>query len=212
MTFERTIRCGPTALVAAVLVIGLVAPASATPEGRNGRIAVAGGSYERQDIRSVLPDGSRERRLTDTVKRNESQVRWSPAGSRIVFAAGTGDTFGIEIFVMRADGSRVRRLTDNELLDASPDWSPRGRRIVFIRGRQSRGLYTMRSDGSRVRRIDYDGYVGYWARWSPSGRRIAFEGPDDVFSIRLDGSRRRRLTTDITKKKRGTHGDTYGGI
>lgn len=160
----------------------------------------------------MLPDGSRPRRLTATPRRIEGTPRWSPNGSHIVLTASNGDTYGTEIFVMRADGSRIRRLTDNKTLDASPDWSPDGRRIVFVRGRRTRHLYVMRRDGSHVRRIDYDGYVDYWARWSPSGSRIAFGGSGDVFTVRPDGTHERRITTNATRKPRGSGGDTYGGI
>ena len=36
-----------------------------------------------------------------------------------------------EIFVMNSDASGVVQLTDNEVADFDPDWSPDGRAIVF---------------------------------------------------------------------------------
>ena len=202
-----------TVLVLAVVVVSSVPfEAWAGSPGRNGRLVFAGGTFSRLDLRSILPDGSRTRRLTSTSKRLEGSPRWSPGGERIAFTGNMGGTFETEIFVMSGDGTRVRRLTQNETMDASPDWSPNGRRLVFIRGRHSRGLFTMRADGSHVRKIHYKGYVGYRVRWSPSGSRIAFEGGDDIFSIRLDGKGKRRITTDVTKKEPGSDGDTYGGI
>ncbi len=197
---------------AALLILPLATEVQGSPPGRNGRIVIAGGTSSRQDLRSILPDGTRPRRLTSTRSSDESAPRWSPDGARIVFTGTTGDTFDTELFLISSDGSRRRRLTDNHALDTSPDWSPMGQRIVFIRGRHSRSLYTMRSDGSHVRRIDYNGYVGYWVRWSPSGSRIAFEGSGDIFSIRLDGTGKRRITADITRKRRGSDGDRFGGI
>lgn len=202
--------------VALVLAMGVAASfptgASASPPGENGRLAIGGGTYSGQDLWSILPDGSRLRRLTSTGRRLEGGPSWSPDGSRIVFTASNGDTYGSEIFVMRADGSRLRKLTDNDTLDASPDWSPDGRRIVFVRGRRDRALYVMRRDGSHVRRIDYDGYVSYSSRWSPTGDRIAFVGMDDIFTVRLDGTGERRITRNVTRKPRGADGDTYGTV
>jgi len=67
-----------------------------------------------------------------------AEPRWSPDGSRIAFVmsprgyltryAGDGD-----IYVMNADRTDIRRLTDG--LDASsPAWSPDGSRIAPVRG------------------------------------------------------------------------------
>jgi TolB protein len=58
---------------------------------------------------------------------------WSPNGRLIVFV--TGDVEDDEIFVMRADGTRRRRLTDNLRQDAFPGFSPNGRYIVFSSNR-----------------------------------------------------------------------------
>jgi Tol biopolymer transport system component len=49
---------------------------------------------------------------------------WSPDGQRIAFVS-TRDNAQGEIYVMNADGSDVRRLTDNELAEAMLAWAPR---------------------------------------------------------------------------------------
>ncbi len=77
-------------------------------------------------------DGSGKRQLT---KGRQTGVypAWSPDGRRIAFtdtsAAGWGD-----VAVMRADGSRLTRLTDPpwEIIDTYPTWTPDGS-IVFVR-------------------------------------------------------------------------------
>ena len=46
----------------------------------------------------------------------------SPAGEGIAFSRGLGRDS--EIFVMHADGSEVRQLTDNDYWDGWPAWSP----------------------------------------------------------------------------------------
>jgi TolB protein len=48
---------------------------------------------------------------------------WSPDGRMIAFTSEREDPDG-DIWVMNADGSDPRRLTDNTFLDESPDWQP----------------------------------------------------------------------------------------
>ena len=62
----------------------------------------------------------------------------------------------LEIYSMKADGSDVRRLTNNPALDALPAYSPDGKRIVFVSDRlqkDSRRLFTMSSTGAKPTRV-----------------------------------------------------------
>jgi Tol biopolymer transport system component len=62
--------------------------------------------------------------LTHT-ERNEGSAAFSPNGRRIVFdRCCYGQSQTSEIFVMRADGTHVVRLTNNEVDDTAPDWQP----------------------------------------------------------------------------------------
>ena len=117
---------------------------------------------------------------------------------KIAFASDVDGDF--EIFVMRADGSRVRQLTDNDVDDFEPSWSPSGRRIVFEQERGENGYEDLYIVGVR------SGVVRPWVLtrgidegepdWSPDGRWIAFRGNDvgdgaDVVAVTLDRKRGR---------------------
>ena len=52
------------------------------------------------------------------------------ADTRIAFMSTRSERNG-EIFVMNADGKRVRRLTRHPEYDAAPAWSPDGQKIAF---------------------------------------------------------------------------------
>ena len=54
------------------------------------------------------------------------------APSKIVFKSYRGDK-GSEIYAMNNDGSHLRRLTNNQLIDGNPRWSPDGKQIAFTR-------------------------------------------------------------------------------
>jgi TolB protein len=104
-----------------------------------------------------------EQKLTDT-SANESYPAWSPDGNQVAYSASTGvwntpeNTNTYEIFVMDADGSNVRQLTNNTNFDDYPRWSPDGLRIVFSSNRSGSGhweIYVMNVDGSDVRRVTH---------------------------------------------------------
>jgi Tol biopolymer transport system component len=74
------------------------------------------------------------------------QVDWSPDGSSIIFASERDQTEAgyDDIYVMRPDGSDVRRLTDVKAY--TPAWSPDGKHVVF----SAPGLFVMNPDGTGV--------------------------------------------------------------
>jgi TolB protein len=91
----------------------------------------ADGDYE---IYTIKPDGTGIKRLT-FAPGNDAHQAWSPDGERIAFATSrmgfkdemtytdAPQPYG-EIFVMRADGSDLQPLTDNQWEDGTPAWQP----------------------------------------------------------------------------------------
>ncbi len=104
-----------------------------------------------------------------------------------------------EIYAMNANGSDIRRLTDNPARDSSPDWSPDGSQIVFVSDRDGNPeIYVMSADGSNVVRLtDNPGFESEPA-WSPDGKQIAFvsdrDGNSEIYVMNADGSNVVRLT------------------
>ena len=164
-------------------------------------------------------DGSGVARLTDLESGLALGPSWSPDGRQIAFTSlGTGDedTSSIyvmtsSIYVMNADGSNMKQLTDHPPGGWGPFWSPDGRRIAFL-GSLGTGdeyqwaIYVMNADGSGVTRlVDYDdealGIPGTLS-WSPDGRQIAFLGSlgtgdeytSAIYVMNADGSSVRQLT------------------
>lgn len=81
----------------------------------------------------VRPDGSRLRALTANTGdgTGATAASWSPDGQRIAFSSDAdGDE---DIYVIRLDGTGLRKITHNSADDSSPTWSPDGRRIAFDR-------------------------------------------------------------------------------
>ncbi len=109
----------------------------------------------------------------------------------IAFAVNDGGRSGIG--VIRSDGRGFRVLT-RDPGDSSPAWSPRGRRLVFVR----RGdLYTIGADAKGLRRLTRGRADDSDPAWSPDGRRIAFARNGALYVMNANGASARRLTTDV---------------
>jgi hypothetical protein len=76
---------------------------------------------------------------------------------------------GCDIYVINADGSGLRRLTDG--LD--PAWSPDGTKVAFARWRDPRGIYVIDDDG-RNETLLFGWSQAKAPAWSPDGRHIVF--------------------------------------
>jgi Tol biopolymer transport system component len=86
------------------------------------------------DIYSMRPDGTDVKQLT-TAAGNDSHAVWSPDGEFILFSSsrfGFKDEAPLsdipqpygELFIMKADGSDQRPLTDNRWEEGTPAWQP----------------------------------------------------------------------------------------
>ena len=103
-----------------------------------------------------------------------------------------------EIYVMHADGSGQRRLTDEKAIDMTPAISPDGRRIAFTSTRAGGwDIFTMNVDGSDVRQLTHLNEGAIAPSWSPDGKRIVFftrAPPARICVIDADGTHFARLT------------------
>jgi hypothetical protein len=122
----------------------------------------------------------------------------SPDGSLILFdSTRDGNT---ELYVMDADGTHHRRLTDDPGEDWGGSWSPDGTRIAFNSTRSGDlEIFVMDADGTNVRQVTFDRGVNSSPTWSPDGARIAYtaRGENDygqIWSIAADGGDARNLS------------------
>lgn len=152
----------------------------------------------------VRADGSRRHRIR--VDRYFEYGAWSPDGAKIAFMSQEPDASGNDpnynIYVMHADGSGLRQLTDAPGEDGFPSWSPDGTKLAFTSTRDDcsnsdaggcrttgdigpyHTVYVMHADGSNQRRVSLQ--QGMLVDWSPDGDYLVFAPGLNV--IRPDGS------------------------
>lgn len=93
---------------------------------------------------------------------------WSPDSTHIAFASTRDESGNAEIYVMRRDGTNIRRLTHHPAIDVSPTWSPTGRRLAFTSDRTgSPQIYTMDAEGLNLERVSMKGSYNAEPAWSP---------------------------------------------
>ncbi len=99
-----------------------------------------------------------------------------------------------DIFLIKPDGSDLRRLTNHEAEDEWPVWSFDGKSIVFQSFRYGNwDIFRMSSDGSDLKRLTRETSEDKSPCWSKDGKRIIFSsernGKSKVFSMNAnDGS------------------------
>jgi Tol biopolymer transport system component len=200
------------------------------------------GGYACDKIWTMNVDGS-DKRMVSPDRGAHTCSFFFPDGEKIVFASTShlaGECppkpkipqnaryiwplYPYDIFVANADGSELKKITDNPKYDAEPVIAHDGKQIVF--GSQRDGdfdIYIMNSDGSNVRRLTeragYDG--GPW--FSPDGSKIVWRAwypeteeelalwrdcmendyilpfPLDIWVMDVDGSNKVRLKATVQR-------------
>ncbi|MCF6149796.1 MAG: M28 family peptidase [Candidatus Kuenenia sp.] len=149
---------------------------------------------EHYDIFSAHRDGSNLKRLTNALG-YDAEGAYSPDGSKIVFCSlrdaypvenlspedkkhlETDPSYFGEIYIMNADGSEQKRLTDQPGYDGGPFFSPDGKRIIWRHFKENgllADVYTMNLDGSDKRRLTDFGSMSWAPYYHPSNKYVIF--------------------------------------
>jgi TolB protein len=119
--------------------------------------------------------------------------------------AETYDTRRLDLYLMEANGSHVRRLTENFLTDVFPAVSRDGEHIAFTRDIHGYAqVFVMDVRGRSVRMLTHAHANSGLPAWSPNGRLIAFatdrNGPgegDEIWVMNADGTGYRPVTRSL---------------
>lgn len=148
---------------------------------------------DQYEIFSSDLNGKHLQRLTKS-KGYDAEGSYSPDGKWIVFASNRAGyteklspedqklfaqdpSYMMDIYLMKADGTQVRRLTTAKGYDGGPFFSADGRKITWRRfspNGASAEIYTMNVDGSEQKQVTHLNAMSWAPFYHPSGDYIVF--------------------------------------
>jgi TolB protein len=103
-----------------------------------------------------------------------------------------------EIYVMNADGSGARRLTNHLAEDSCPSFAPDAKTIAFTSDRDGNSeVYRIGIDGQGLLRLTDTVSVEMHPVWTPDGARLVFARDGDIWVMDADGTDQAQLTRGL---------------
>ena len=151
----------------------------------------------REDMHSemwILPEGD-SRRARQIPSKSEwmdgyDWASWTADGRIALYSLESGDN---EIWMMNADGTNRKQLTEKGLGSYSPIVSPDGRYIVFESDRLGQGnMWRMDIDGGNPLRLTQESAVP--GAVTPDGQWVVYVKNSIVWKVRINGGEEVKLT------------------
>ncbi|MBM3457810.1 MAG: hypothetical protein FJX77_04680 [Armatimonadetes bacterium] len=173
---------------------GYDAEATVSPDGR--KIVFTSERDGDLDIYVMDRDGKNVRRLTDQLGYDGGPF-FSPDGEWICYRAGHPKTpeaqktyrdllanhlvrpSEMELWIMKADGSQKRQLTNNGAANFCPFFTPDGKKLIFAsnlenpRGRNF-DLFLIGTDGMGLEKVTHDPEFDGFPMFSPDGKKLVW--------------------------------------
>jgi Tol biopolymer transport system component len=172
------------------------------------------------DIYVMNSDGTSQTRLIRAPDTRDFEVgfespAWSPDGEKIAFMRTTRVDFVNSspssavpatgpsgLYVMKPDGTGLKKLSKEMPYAQSPRWFPEGKEIAFSGAEEKK--YIVNADGTELRELmpNVQDHISSYS-WSPNGEKIAFAavhfpGELDIYEIDAHGTGQTNLTSTKT--------------
>ncbi|MCA9968589.1 MAG: PD40 domain-containing protein [Anaerolineales bacterium] len=104
-----------------------------------------------------------------------------------------------DIYLMNADGSVQTQLTQNDVPDFLPRWSPDGTKLAFSSGA---GVLVVTAEGNIVGSFQDDRHLIQNPSWAPDSETLVFhatfDGEFELYTARFDGTSLKRITHNVS--------------
>jgi TolB protein len=98
-----------------------------------------------------------------------SSVTWSPDSREVIYSMGGS------LWRQRIDSNAAQQLTDGSGYDYQPDWSPDGKRVVYVSYQHdAMELWMLDLASGNTKQMTKNATVNVEPRWSPDGKKIVF--------------------------------------
>ena len=170
------------------------------------------------DVWKMRVDGSGAQNLTPDSPGFDGYPSFSGDGKQVVFVSGRDGS--LDLYLMNADGTKVRQLTNDHAIDLFPSFSPTSNQIAFVSNRDNPKsqifdvyLLDLNANGApgKIRRITHDegqhghtqySYDGKWLIFASEAGGISDEHPvapasqlyGELYACRISDGTMIRLT------------------
>lgn len=131
------------------------------------------------------PSGQHAKPLTADLPGQSSNASWSLDSRSIVFSNRPDEHTQRDLYIMRADGTGLKRLTNTAMSETAPIILPDGENIVFVgqNGEEGMQLYIMPIDGLKIGQqptqiSHFNQTLLYFLSLKPGGKEITFSMGD----------------------------------